>query len=299
MMVAMMSHSPQLLKLSDSHYPPLLREIADPPRCLYIIGNAECLQRPQIALVGSRNPTAGGRELAKELAADLVAAGFVITSGLALGIDGASHQGTLEAHGETIAVLGNGFPQIYPRQHQRLADTIVANGGAVITELTPGKPPLPHHFPQRNRIISGLSLATVVVEARPKSGSLITARLAAEQNRDVFAVPGSPRNPLTTGCHQLIQQGAKLITGVDDILNELPSWSKTIHKAAAPAPGGVYQGLADDERKLVECIGFEVTTIDQLIARTSFSAARVASLLLNIELHGYIRTIPNGIMRVR
>ncbi|WP_039669637.1 DNA-processing protein DprA [Coxiella burnetii] len=279
-----------ILTLDHPSYPTLLKEIPDPPKKLYIMGDPLILNQPQFAIVGSRNPTVTGCEIAQEMAEKLVQAGFHITSGLALGIDAASHRGALKAGGKTIAVLGSGLTNIYPRRHHRLAEQI-SQKGALVSEFPLTMPPLPTNFPRRNRIISGLSLGTLVVEATLGSGSLITAKLAAEQNREVFAIPGSIRNPLSQGCHALIKEGAKLVDSIGDIIAEL-SYEAT--GASAPI-----QALDKNEHKLLECIGFEVTSIDQLIARSGFSASIVASLLLRIELQGHIKSTPGGVIRVK
>lgn len=270
-----------ILTLTHPHYPTLLKEIPDPPKLLYVVGNPLVLNQRQLAIVGSRNPTPTGREIAYEMAAKLTHTGFHITSGLALGIDAASHCGALSAGGSTIAVLGSGLSNIYPYRHRSLAEQIAQNG-VVLSEFPLTMKPLPHHFPQRNRIISGLSLGTLVVEATLNSGSLITARLAAEQNREVFAIPGSIRNPLSSGCHALIKEGAKLVESMGDIIAELGNGT-----------------LDADEQKLLACIGFEATSIDQLVKRSGFEVSTVASLLLSIELQGYIKPMPNGVIRVK
>ena len=201
-------------------FPELLARIADPPAELYVAGDVEALHLPAIAIVGSRNPTEGGRRNAYAFARHLSRAGFCIVSGLALGIDTAAHRGALDGGGKTIAVLGHGIDRIYPPQNEALAKEIVANG-AVCTEFPPGYPPRRENFPRRNRLISGLALGTLVVEAAKRSGSLISARLAGEQGREIFAIPGSIHNPMARGCHQLIRQGAKLVESADDILSEL------------------------------------------------------------------------------
>jgi DNA processing protein len=209
-----------LLPATAADYPPLLRESPDAPAVLYVRGETQVLRDPQLAMVGSRNPTAGGRSTARDFASFFARAGLTITSGLALGIDAACHEGALVAGGPTIAVLGCGLDQTYPREHQSLAERIAAQG-ALISEFPPGTKPMPACFPQRNRIIAGLSHGTLVVEAAQRSGSLITARLAGVAGREVFAIPGSIHNPLARGCHQLIRQGAKLVERPEDVLCEL------------------------------------------------------------------------------
>ena len=287
-----------IITLTDPNYPYRLKEIHDPPPLLFIIGNPTLLNLPQLAMVGSRNPSPIGKEIAEQLAMQLAQAGLCVTSGLALGIDAASHQGALKANGPTIAVLGNGLHSIYPARHQALAEHI-AETGALISEFPLEVTPHASHFPRRNRIISGLCLGTLVVEATIHSGSLITARLALEQGRDVFAVPGSIYHPLAYGCNTLIQQGAKLVHTVADILEELPlEFPSTTPPASAPQYT-LNQKLDGARLKLVECIGFEVTSIDQLIARSGFSAQKATSELLILELHGYIKPVSGGYIRVK
>jgi DNA processing protein len=221
-----------LVTFTDPDYPPLLRQIPDPPLALYVLGDRACLSTPQLAVVGSRNPTPGGRENARAFARALAEAGLTITSGLALGIDGEAHRGALEADGRTIAVTGTGLDRVYPATHRALAHEIAARG-ALVSEFAIGSPPRAEHFPVRNRIISGLSLGTLVVEAAERSGSLISARLAGEQGREVFAIPGSIQSPLSRGCHRLIRQGAKLVETAQDILEELSALAG-FQAAAAP-----------------------------------------------------------------
>ncbi len=224
-----------LITLHDARYPTLLREIDDAPPMLFIQGDPTILNLPQIAIVGSRNPSASGRQTATDFAHFLASAGLAITSGLADGIDGAAHQGALETKNSTLAVTGTGLDRVYPAKHRELAHRI-AEQGALISELPPGTPPIPANFPRRNRIISGLSLGTLVVEAAQKSGSLITARLATEQGREVFAIPGSIHNPLARGCHALIRQGAKLVETAGDILEELAPLLGTAYQPNTPIP---------------------------------------------------------------
>ena len=214
----------------DDDFPDLLARIPDPPERLHVVGDVEALHLPAIAIVGSRNPTEGGRQNAFAFARHLSRAGFCIVSGLALGIDTAAHEGALEGGGKTVAFLGHGMDRIYPPQNIELARSIAARG-AVCTEFPPGSAPRREHFPQRNRLISGLSLGTLVVEAAKRSGSLISARLAAEQGREIFAIPGSIHNPMARGCHQLIRQGAKLVESADDILCELAPLVKHLLEA--------------------------------------------------------------------
>lgn len=277
-----------IIALFDPRYPALLKEIPDPPPILFVRGNPDLLARPQLAMVGSRNPSASGAQLAHDFAASLSDHGLIITSGLALGIDAASHQGALDAGGDTIAVAGTGLDRIYPARHRELGHCIVEQG-ALVSEFPPGTPPLAGNFPRRNRIISGLSLGTVVVEAALKSGSLITARLAAEQGRDVFAVPGSIHNPLARGCHALIQQGAKLTTEIGDILEELGALA-TFTVAHAP-PSSAHDSTDQHplpDSPLLETMGFEPISIDTLVQRSGLTAEAVSSMLLTLEIQGIV-----------
>lgn len=281
-------------------FPPLLKEISDAPVGLYVRGDPALLAAPQLAIVGSRNPTPTGRDNAYEFASHLAKCGLAITSGLAYGIDTAAHEGALaSASGTTIAVCGTGLDIPYPRANQRLAENIAARG-ALISEFPLGTPPLRHNFPRRNRIISGLALGTLVVEAAIQSGSLISARLAADQGREVFAIPGSIHNPLARGCHQLIRQGAKLVENGADILAEVRAISAlTLPPAAAPVPA---DSSADSRPRLdkeyeilLDALGFEPASVDVLVARTGLRADEVASMLLILELDGRIASHPGGL----
>ncbi len=276
-----------LIPITDSRYPALLREINDPPLVLFVHGDPGVLTEMQIGIVGSRNPTAGGRKTAQKLASELSAAGLVITSGLALGIDYCGHWGALEARGRTVAVMGNGLDRIYPARHGSIGERIAGNG-ALVSEFPPATPPLPDHFPRRNRIISGMSLGVVVIEAAERSGSLITARLAAEQGREVFAVPGSIYNPLSRGCHQLIKQGAKLTETVQDVLEEL-NIAHTFQAASGPMPPGV-EGQEDpaDMRHLLNHLSHDPVSIDELIDMSGLTADAVSSMLLVLEVQGKV-----------
>ena len=223
-----------LLMWDDPGYPALLTELPDAPPLLFIDGDLSLLERPQLAMVGSRRASRAGLDNAQAFARSLARAGFVITSGLALGIDGAAHQGALDVEGRTVAVLGTGLQRLYPARHLGLAGRIVDGGGALVSELPLDCPPQASNFPRRNRIISGLSLGVLVVEASPSSGSLITARLAAEQGREVYAIPGSIHHPGARGCHQLIRQGAALVESVEDILQALRGWQQVVPDSALP-----------------------------------------------------------------
>jgi DNA processing protein len=268
---------------------------------LYLRGDAALLAEPQIAMVGSRNPTPGGIDTAREFASYLAGLGLVITSGMAIGIDGAAHTGALES-GRTIAVLGTGPDRVYPAAHRDLARRI-AERGALLTEFPPGTGPHASHFPRRNRVISGLSLGTLVVEAAPRSGSLITARYAMEQGREVFAIPGSIHNPLARGCHELIRQGAKLVDSADQVLEEVgPQLRRLMAEPPAArdqgvgaSPLGASAMLTDpDYRQLLDAMGHDPLAPDQLIARSGLSAQAVSSMLLLLELQGHVSSYPGG-----
>jgi len=284
-----------ILTRDDPSYPSQLTQIPAPPILLFVRGDPQVLQDPILAIVGSRNPTASGRETTRELARDLGACGLTIASGLALGIDGAAHQGAMES-GRTIAVLGTGPDRVYPAAHRELARRIARNG-ALVTEYSPGSAPIGRNFPRRNRIISGLSLGTLVTEAALQSGSLITARYAVEQGREVFAVPGSIHNPLARGCHELIRSGAKLVESATDILEELaPVLGALVKAPDAPARSGMTDAvcLDEDHLRLLENLDHDPVATDDLIRRTGLPAQNVASMLLLLELEGYVLSCPGG-----
>lgn len=283
-----------ILTLDDPRYPTLLRETANPPPLLFVSGRTELLDRPTLAMVGSRNPSPRGREQACALAAELAGAGFTICSGLALGIDAAAHRGALDRDGGTIAVLGTGIDRIYPGQHLSLYRRI-AGQGLLVSEFPLGTGPHRSHFPQRNRIISGLAAGTIVVEASLNSGSLITARLAAEQGREVFAFPGNIHNPTSRGCHVLIREGATLVENSVDILAELPAYQhperqlcQTNSRADFKATSHGSAKLSATERQVIEKLGDNPTSVDELIIRSGLTADEVSSILLVLELQGYI-----------
>ena len=279
-----------LLTWSSPDYPALLREIPDPPLVLYIAGERQLLSAQQLAIVGSRNPTPMGRENARAFAKSLAGAGLVITSGMALGVDSAAHRGALEAGGKTIAVAGTGLDRVYPARHRDLAHEIVKHG-ALVSEFPLGTPPLPENFPVRNRIISGLSLGTLVVEAALQSGSLITARMANEQGREVFAIPGSIHAPQARGCHALIRQGAKLVETAQDILEELgPLAGVALQAAHENMPPRLNSTMVT----LLEHIGHDPVSIDTLIERSGLTADAVSSMLLQMELNGLVANCPGG-----
>jgi len=280
-----------LIDSLSEHYPRLLAQCPAAPALLYIRGDGASLRAAQLAIVGARYPTAPARLSAARFADALVHGGLTITSGLALGIDAAGHEGALAAGGSTVAVLGTGLDQIYPPQHRALAARI-GEHGALVSEFPPGTAPLRANFPRRNRIISGLSLGTFVVEAAHHSGSLITARLAAEQGREVFAMPGSIHNPLTRGCHALIRSGAKLVETAQDIFEELEFChhkQEDSHRAAAGENPAFRAGRLDKDHKiLLDAVGFEPASVDSLVERTGLPIQSVVSMLLNLELLGAI-----------
>ncbi|MES9943907.1 MAG: DNA-processing protein DprA [Candidatus Thiodiazotropha sp.] len=285
----------QLLTLKDEGYPSLLRQIDAPPPLLFLVGDEQLLQQPQLAIVGSRNPTTTGLDNAREFASCLAAAGFCITSGLAQGIDGAAHQGALKS-GSTIAVMGTGPDRIYPGSHKDLAHQI-ADQSLLITEFPPGTQARAENFPRRNRIISGLSLGTLVVEATLQSGSLITARLSAEQGREVFAIPGSIHNPQARGCHALIRQGAKLVESAQDIIEELGSLFATLENPVeTQIPGQTLEIVERDPdyQLLDQALGYDPVSVDELITRTGLTAEAVSSMLLLLELEGHVSSAPGG-----
>jgi DNA processing protein len=289
------SGSHNLIHWQDEHYPPLLKETGHSPPVLFVDGNPELLCMPQIAIVGSRNATAGGRETALEFAAHLAKAGLTITSGLAAGIDAAAHEGAIHGGGNTIAVLGTGPDIVYPRQHNSLADQVRCHG-ALVSEFPPGMPARRDHFPRRNRIISGLSLGTLVVEAGMNSGSLITARLSADYGREVFAIPGSIHSPLSKGCHRLIKQGAKLIENSTDIIEELKSLISTLEappvtRATTPE---AKPASDPDYVRLLSSMGFEPVNIQTLAGRSGLTTAELSSMLLILELEGRVESLPGG-----
>lgn len=291
----------QLLTLGDPDYPAELLQIEDPPLLLHLEGDPAALRHPlRLAMVGSRNPTAQGAEHARQFARALAEAGACIVSGLALGIDGAAHEGALEAGGCTLAVVGTGLDRVYPKQHQALAQRIAAQG-ALISEYLLGTPPLAPNFPRRNRLISGLSQGVLVVEAALQSGSLITARQAAEQGREVFAIPGSIHSPQSRGCHALIRQGAKLVESAADILEELrgPAVPGTPAQDQEPGestdPLGRTAGedpVADDP--LLRVLGFEPCGLDALQARCGLDLPSLQARLLELEFDGWVARLPGG-----
>lgn len=328
-----------ILPWRDTRYPLLLRETSYPPLILFATGELSALQQQQLAIVGARYPNPAGLEIAYQFASELSERGFAITSGLARGIDGAAHQGALAANGTTIAVLGSGLNNIYPHCHQSLAQSILEKGGVLLSEFFPYALPKAAHFPRRNRIISGLSLGVIVIEASLRSGSLITAAYALEQGREVFAVPGSIYNRLSQGCHALLKEGATLIENSEDVVQGFSFLSNPInsrmlankalldkstkqptftvgqehtlmgyseaqglklHKTGELNPTQQALDIAtldSQDIKLVECLGFETTSVDTLIARTGLRVDKLLARLLILELQGYISVVPGGYVR--
>lgn len=275
-----------LVTQDDPRYPAPLRETAQAPLALFCQGDTDLLAMPQLAIVGARAASAQGRENARAFAAELSRHGLIVTSGLAIGIDGAAHQGTLDADGYTIAVCATGLDRVYPARHRALAHQILERG-LLVSELPPGVPALAENFPRRNRIISGLALGVLVVEAARESGSLITARLAGEQGREVFAIPGSIHNPMTRGCHALIRQGAKLVEQASDILEELAPRIG----AQLRATGGLPLAQAPQDAaqaRVLEAAGTEPCGFDELMERSGLDAASFNAALLALELRGEI-----------
>jgi len=273
-----------IIHLGHADYPQLLSEIPDPPLVLYLRGSKNILSMPQVSIVGSRNPDAVGRRLSYTFARDLAQNGVTITSGMASGIDTCAHQGGLQGNAGTIAVMGTGLDRIYPGKNRELAHKIAANG-LLLSEFAPGTGPKAENFPRRNRVISGLSLGTLVVQAALKSGSLITARLASEQGREVFAVPGAIKNPLTRGTHALIKQGAKLVETTNDILEELPGMLQLVQSMASEVT------TKDKDSSLLQYIEFEPMLIDDLVSKSQLAVDKVSAELLELELVGKVQML--------
>jgi DNA processing protein len=296
----------QLLRCTEADFPPQLENIPQPPAALFVSGDASLLLRPQIAIVGARGASITGKATARGFAGHLAHAGFVVTSGLADGIDGAAHEAALDAGQPTVAVIGTGPDLVYPRKHRALSARVEVQG-ALVSEFPPGTTARADHFPRRNRIIAGLSLGTLVVEAGLQSGSLITARLAGEQGREVFAVPGSIHNPLARGCHRLIREGARLVESAQEIVETLVPAARALGAELAqrlelpsgtgpgrdqPATGG----WRDDPeyQRLLEMLGYDPMALDELAGRTGQSAAVLSSMLLMLELEGCVEGLPGG-----
>ena len=287
-----------LVPYDSVHYPDLLKQLTNPPLVLFVKGRPSLLNKPQLAMVGSRRASLHGKRVAKELALQLAMSGITITSGLAMGIDSASHYGGLEGEAKTLAVMGTGPTTVYPSKNIPLAEAIVAQGGAIVTEFFPGQGPRAWHFPRRNRIIAALSLGTLVVEAKIKSGTLITANLAADLGREVFAVPGSIFHSYAEGCHWLIQQGAKLVTHVNDIFVELGIEPNSL-------PQNVDDGIEKSEvnslatDKLLASVDYDITAIDVIAQRNAITVSQVMALLLEYELRGLVAAVPGGYVKLR
>ncbi|MFT5691432.1 MAG: DNA processing protein [Oceanicoccus sp.] len=278
----------QLITLSSREYPELLKQISDPPPFLYARGNINILDNPQIAMVGSRRTSRQGMENAIRFSRELASNGFTITSGLALGVDAQSHIGALEVEGATLAVLGTGVDLVYPARHHDLAEKIVQNG-LLISEFALETPPRPHNFPRRNRIISGLSLAVLVVEAALQSGSLITARMALEQNREVLAIPSSIHNPGGKGCNALIRQGAKLVETIDDVIEELGGWLlPQVVSTISPGTDKKSPDLSDRENQLLDILGFDSASLDLLQQTSRWDTSELLATLTILEIKGVI-----------
>lgn len=284
-----------IVTLFDPAYPEMLTHIAAPPPVLFVAGSSDVLNAPQLAIVGTRRPSHYAREFAGRLAAAVAARGIVVTSGLARGIDGEAHRGALSGAGRTIAVLGCGIDRVYPERHRKLAADIVA-AGALVSEFPLGLPPRPYHFPRRNRIISGLCRATVVIEAAVQSGTMTTARHALDQGREVFALPGSVNNPNAAGCHQLLKDGAALVENENDILALFPEFDTsefeparaTDNKASVANMAAVT--LDDRERTVLEACAYEAASFDVIVCRTGLTPTEVSSLLSALEVRGLIRS---------
>ncbi|HEY0199537.1 MAG TPA: DNA-processing protein DprA [Rhodanobacter sp.] len=301
----------RLLRCTDADFPPQLENIPQPPAALFVIGDASLLLYPQVAIVGARGASVGGLAHARAFSRSLAQAGFVVTSGLADGIDGAAHAAALDAGAPTVAVIGTGPDRVYPRKHHALARRI-AEHGAVVSEFSPGTAARADHFPRRNRIIAGLSLGTLIVEAGLKSGSLITARLAGEQGREVFALPGSIHNPLARGCHRLIRDGARLVEDAAEIVETLaPAACMLGGELAARLAEGCTDGMEPqvieqrgfaastssqkpEYRRLLIDLGYEPTTLDDLVQRTGQPASELSSMLLMLELEARVESLPGN-----
>lgn len=284
-----------LINIFDKRYPPLLKEVHDAPVLLFINGNPDIICNNQLGIVGSRNPSRGGRSTAYKFSGQLSKYGITVTSGMALGIDYQAHLGALDINGKTIAILGNGPDIVYPARHQDLAERIIDNG-ALISEFPTGVKPLAINFPRRNRIISGLSIGVLVIEAARQSGSLITANFAVEQGREIFAIPGSINNPLTKGCHFLIKQGAKLVEDLQDIIDELSPFIHSTFPCIEPEKNNADPDweMDKDYQQLLSFIAYEPVTIDDMIAHTGLTTAVVSSMLLILELRGLVTSGPGG-----
>ena len=296
--LAWLNGGPQrrVMVLGDADYPAPLLHSADPPLLLYLQGRPELLHQRALAIVGSRRPSAQGRDNARRFATAVAAQGWTIVSGLAAGVDGAAHEGALSAGGDTIAVIGTGIDRVYPASHKALAHRI-AETGLLVSELTLGTPPLAQNFPQRNRIIAGLSQGTLVVEATLRSGSLITARLACEAGREVMAIPGSILSPQSAGCHALIRQGAALVDSPEQVLQELGALAPLATAAAPVAPSAIAAAGPDDA--VLRALGHDPLSLDALIDRCGWTAPALSAHLLTLELDGLVARLPGGLYQRR
>jgi DNA processing protein len=287
-----------IITYEHAHYPQQLKQLYDPPLILFTLGNISLLVQQQIAIVGSRHATYSAIAFTKKLAEQIARHNLIITSGLALGIDGAAHQGAfIDNQAQTIAVVATGLDKVYPPRHKALATNIVQHNGLIVSEFLPGTSPKVGHFPRRNRVISGLSLGVVVVEAEIKSGSLITARCALEQNKEVFAVPGSVFNPMSKGCHWLIKQGAKLIEECADILDELNLTDVSVPAQEKLLKKNSNQDLFIDS--LLASVDYEVTAIDMIVLRCKLAIDEVLTQLTVLELKGLVKAVPGGYIRIK
>lgn len=285
-------HGCHIICFNDRQYPEALKQLSDPPLLLYAKGDLACLSLPQVAIVGSRRLTPSGGRAAEQFAAELSALGFVITSGLALGVDAAAHASCLAAQGKTIAVLGHGLDQIYPARNRELAARVVGSG-CLLSEWPPGVPPRKEHFPQRNRIIAGLACSVLVVEAAERSGSLITARLAAEQGKEVFAVPGSIYSPQSSGCHWLIQQGAMLVRSIEDIVSCIEPILRHQVQELKQAKSSV-EYVEENDCPLLKLVDYAPTSLEEIITRSGLTSSEVSSMLCELELAGLIMRGDDG-----
>jgi len=297
---AWLAESPlrHVMVLGDAGYPELLLQTADPPLLLYLEGRRELLGAPMLAIVGSRNPSAQGRDNAKAFGRALSQAGLTIVSGLALGVDGAAHEGALAGEASTIAVVGTGLDQVYPRRHQALARTITERG-LMVSEYALGMPPLSPNFPRRNRIIAGLARGCLVVEAALQSGSLITARLASEAGREVFAIPGSIHSPQSRGCHALLRQGAKLVERTEDVLEELPATLRQGPPTTVAVQTPAEPAVASELQQVLALMGYEPVSLDELVNRGGWPAAELSGWLLELEMAGSVARLAGQLFQRR
>jgi len=284
----------QVIPIDSTYYPPLLRQTATPPLFLFAIGNVEHLLNPQIAVVGSRSPTPQGLVNTKDFCRELVLQGLTITSGLALGVDGQAHRAALENNGYTVAVTGTGLSRVYPACHKKLAH-LIAENGVIVSECFPEDRVTAGNFPRRNRIIAGLTLGTLVIEAAKKSGSLITANIAMEESREVFAVPGTISNPMAQGCHALIRQGAKLVENSEDIMEELPALARAQKQATTTESR---PQLNPETAEFLKFIDYQTTSVDTIALRSQLSVESVLTKLLLLELDGWVINSAGGYTRL-